>query len=58
MQKSEAGQGEWVVEATIIATVDFKDCMRGLQIEEGMALIVFCINVSITWFTVPVKNEV
>lgn len=48
MKKSEAEQREWVVEVTEIATVDFKDCMGGLQIGEVTALIMFCITASIT----------
>lgn len=48
MQKSEAGQQEWVVEVAEIATVDFKACMAGLQVGEVMALIMFCIAASIT----------
>lgn len=48
MEKSEAEQQEWVVEVTEIATVDVKDCRRGLQIGEVMALIMFCITASIT----------
>lgn len=48
MQKSEAGQQEWVVEVTEIATVDVKACVASLQIGEVMALITFCITASIT----------
>lgn len=48
MQKSEAGQREWVVKVTEIGTVDFRDCTGGLQIGERIALIMLFITASIT----------
>lgn len=56
MQQHEAQPQGWK-DVTEIATVDLKDCKVGLGLAEAIALIMFCITASITWFTVPFEER-